>query len=86
MTATLQQLNSFHRFAMEKLNSGSVDLSLEDLFGMWQIENATPEQRNRDVLAVKAAIRDLENGDRGIPFDQHIRELRDRYDPSTTNE
>ena len=32
-----------------------------------------------DVLAVKAAVRDLENGDRGIPFDEHLRELSAQF-------
>ena len=43
---------------------------------------STPDEQSRfddDVLAVKAALRDLENGERGIPFDEHLRELSEQF-------
>ncbi|MDA1018164.1 MAG: hypothetical protein O3A00_27380 [Planctomycetota bacterium] len=80
MTATIQELNNFHQFALQKLASGANDVSLDDLFDMWQIENTSAETREVDLLAVQAAVRDLEGGDRGVPFEEHVRELRDKYD------
>lgn len=79
MQLTIDELNRFHRFAEEKLSNGGGDLTLEDLVDMWNLENPPPQQVREDVLAVKAALRDLDNGDRGIPFEDHIRELREKY-------
>jgi len=79
MQLTLDELNRFHRFAEEKLSNGGGDLTLEGLVDLWSFENPSPEQRNEDLLAVKAALRDLDNGDRGIPVEDHIRELREKY-------
>lgn len=79
MQLTLDELNRFHRFAEETLANGNGDLTLEDLVEMWSFENPSPERQHEDLLAVKAALRDVDNGDRGIPFEDHIRELREKY-------
>lgn len=31
---------------------------------------------DEDLRKLKAALRDIENGDRGIPFEDHIREVK----------
>lgn len=79
MTATRAQLESFHCFAAEKLSSGRGDLSMADLLEMWEREQTVSDQGEVDLRAVQAALRDLDAGDRGIPFDQHIGELRKRF-------
>ena len=83
MTVTEEELDSFHRnrnrFAAEKLANDGSDLSLQELLDLWQIENPTPEKLRENVLAVKAAIRDMENGDRGMPFEDHIQEIQEKH-------
>ncbi len=74
MSVTLDELNRFHGFAVGKLDSGE-DLTLQDLLNQWELENPNPNRGHEDLLAVKAALRDLENGDRGRPFEDHLREL-----------
>jgi hypothetical protein len=79
MQLTLDELDRFHRFAEEKLSNGNGDLTLEDLVEMWSFENPSPERQREDLLAVKAALRDVDNGDRGIPVDEMIQKMRDKY-------
>jgi hypothetical protein len=76
MPVTQQHIDSFHRFATERLSDGGADLSIDELFELWRIENPTPEQLHADVLAVKAALRDMEAGDTGQPFEDFKREFR----------
>jgi hypothetical protein len=79
MQLTLDELHRFHRFAEEKLSNGGGDLTLEQMIDLWNIENPSSEQLQEDVLAVKAALRDLDNGDRGIPVEELIQKMRDKY-------
>lgn len=83
MATTQDDINGFAEFATEKLNNGGADLSLEQLVDLWRIENPSPEQVHEDILAVNAAIRDMENGDRGEPAENVIRELRHRHNIPT---
>lgn len=45
MPITHEQLDSFHRFATEKLHNGGSDLSWPELFDLWRIENPTADQQ-----------------------------------------
>lgn len=77
--ATIDELNRFYQFAQEKLSNGGSELTLEELVDLWQFENPTPERRQADLLAVKEALSDLDNGDRGIPHEDFMHELRKKY-------
>lgn len=84
MAITHEQLDSFHEFAKGQLDNNGSDLTFAELYEMWRVENPADEELAENVAAVKAAIRDMEQGDRGVPFDDHIREMREKYVP--TNE
>lgn len=75
MSVTLDELNRFHGFAVEKIDAGGNDWTLHDLLEQWEIQNSDPARLQADVLAVKAALNDLESGDRGMPFDDHLEAL-----------
>ena len=79
MSVTKEEIESFQLFAEKKIQSGEDDLTMEELFDLWRLENPSLERFQEDVLAVKAALRDLENGDRGVPFDEHIREVQTKF-------
>ena len=79
MSVTIEELRRFHQFAEEKLSNCWADLTLDNLVELWNIENPSPERLHEDVLAVKAALRDLDNGERGIPHEEHMREMREKY-------
>lgn len=83
MAITQKQLDSFHEFAKEQLDNNGSELTFADLYEMWRIQQPTDDELAENVAAVKAAIRDLEQGDRGVPFEDHIRELRQKYNIPT---
>ena len=45
------QLDSFHRFASERLRNGSRDLTMPDLFELWALENPSATEL-ADVAAI----------------------------------
>lgn len=76
--ATKQQIDSFYQFALEQIDDGAVELSIDDLYELWRIANPTDSEREETVAAVKAAYADFEAGDRGQPARQALRESCDR--------
>ena len=80
MSVTREDIESFHRFAEKKLEDGEDGLTMEEFLDLWRLENPAAQHVADDVLAVKAALRDLENGDRGVTFEEHIRETRTKFD------
>ena len=77
MSVTTEQIDSFHRFATNRLKNGSEGLSMDELYDEWRTQHFSPEEIHENVLAVRAAIRDMENGDTGQDADDVIAELRD---------
>lgn len=75
--ATRDQIDSFHRFAIEQLASGGSDKSIDELYDQWRYENLTPEELAENVAAIQAAIDDMKAGDTGRDAAQVEQELRD---------
>ena len=84
MSATREDLSRFHNFAATKIDAGQDGLSLQELLDQWQLQNPDPDLLNDDVLAVKAAMRDLDRGDRGVPFDEHLKQLASQFGLEST--
>ncbi len=78
MTTTAQDLQNFTEFVQQRL-SGGEELSLEELFDLWLIENPAAHVHDENVAAVNAAIRDFKNGDRGTLAPAHSDQLRREY-------
>ena len=76
--ATQEQVDSFHRFASERLRGGS-ELSVDELYDLWRIEDPSPAELDENVRAVQAAIDDFQNGDRGVLLEEAVREMRAKY-------
>lgn len=72
---TQNQIDSFHQFASKQLTGDGSDRSIDELYDMWRTQTATPE----DLAAVQAAIDDMASGDRGVPVEEHIRQMRERH-------
>lgn len=77
--ATLEEIDSFTSFAVEQLHNGGAQLSLDELYGLWRSQHPTTEELSASVEAVKAALTDMESGDRGVPADEHLAMLRTKY-------
>ncbi len=75
MAITLDELNAFHEFAEIELASRRAQ-SLRELVDLWEMEHPASELHKQNVAAVRAAIRDMENGDRGRPAEKVLQELR----------
>jgi hypothetical protein len=82
MSVTEQQLLSFNEFVREKLLDDETDASLDELFDLWRIRNPTDAEYRENVAAVKAALDDVRNGDRGTPLEDHLREMSEKYNIS----
>ena len=60
--------------------SPAAQLTIDELYDQWRIENPSDTELTENVAAVKASLRDLHDGDRSIPHDEHMRQLGDQYD------
>ena len=71
--------------ALEKLRAEAFDLMLLDIMmpemdGYQVLEQIKADTILRDVpVIVISALDDLENGDRGVPLEEAIREMRGKY-------
>lgn len=58
MPLTQQELDSFHRFATQKLNNGGAGLSLEECLDLWRLRQG----RDESVAAIRQGIADADTG------------------------
>jgi hypothetical protein len=70
--ATTELIESFTRYAKEKVDREGNDLSIDDLFDEWRTQYPLAD----DLLAIKASLRVMENGETGRPFDEFSAEFR----------
>ena len=75
MAITKQDLDAFHQFAEATIADRSTE-SIHELVEIWESGQTTPELHAENAAAVRAAIRDMENGDGGRPAADAIQELR----------
>jgi hypothetical protein len=74
MIATHEQLDSFHRFAQQKLQNGGAE-SLEELLDLWRIENPTDEVKADIHAAIRQGLADIAAG-RGREVEEVLDERR----------
>jgi hypothetical protein len=74
----LDELRAFHRFLSEKLSSQDV-LSPEEALDEWRRLHPDDQALEDDVAAIRQALDDMANGDRGTLFDQFDRDFRNRH-------
>lgn len=85
MAISKDDLNAFHQFALGRVEQGSVQ-SFHELIDLWNTEHPNPERHADDVAAIRAAVRDMENGDAGRPAMDVIKELHEELSPATGSE
>jgi hypothetical protein len=81
MGTTIKEINDFARFARAHLEASDESLSIDELFDRWREQCPSVE----DTLAVRASIRDMENGESGRPLDEFSDEFRKRNEASETS-
>ena len=77
MSLSLDQLEDFHRFAQQKLQSGDVE-SLEELCDLWRIEHPSAEEEADIQEAFRQGLADIEAGNYR-PADEVMAEIRAKY-------
>jgi hypothetical protein len=75
----LDDLRDFHQFVGDKVNNGGASLSPEEVLDEWRMLHPDPESIAEDVAAIQEAIDDMENGEKGIPFEEFDRSFRARH-------
>lgn len=75
----MTELRAFHQFVGEKLSNGSADFLPEEVLDEWRQLHPEPFDDEDDVAAIQAALDDVANGDKGVPFDEFDREFRRQH-------
>ena len=75
----IDELREFHRFLSDKVGGDVTDLSPEEALDAWRRLHPSTEAFAEDVAAIKEALDDMKNGERGIPFDQFDRDFRAQH-------
>ena len=71
---------AFRDFLSEKLSNGGADLSPEQALAEWQEANSDPFELEDDLTAIRAALQELANGQRGTSFEEFDRDVRREFD------
>jgi hypothetical protein len=79
MSTIEQDLDHFTHYARQQIESGRQDLSIDQLFDQWRVENPSDEQYAEDVAAVRASIDDFKGGHRGTIAGEHSAQLRREF-------
>ena len=78
MTHIADQLNEFREFALARINSSKNQLTLDEIYDEWRLNNPDPEQLAADAQAVAASLADYRNGVEGKPPSEVVRKLKTR--------
>ena len=79
MATAEQDIASFTNFARQKIEAGERDLTIDELFDQWRIENPSDEQHAENVAAMQASIDDFKRGERGTLAGEHSAQLRHKF-------
>ncbi len=81
MNNVAQQLDQFQQFALTRLQSSRVELSIDELYDEWRRENPDPQDLERDARAIAASLRDFDQGNQGRPVEDFVREFKSTSRP-----
>ena len=73
---TVEELREFRQFLSEKVGAEATDLSPEEALDEWRRLRPQPQTFDDEEAAIREALDDLANGDRGIPFEEFDRDFR----------
>jgi hypothetical protein len=77
MSITSDELQQFYVFAQHRLHEASGE-TLDDIYAEWRSSNPLADVLDQDVKAVKASLRDLDEGEVGRPVGEFSAEFRRR--------
>lgn len=78
MPTSQEQLDSFHAFALGKLQNGGAEISLMQLVQLWRLENPTADEQAEVIAAIKQGQADIEAGNYR-PVEEFMDEMRKKH-------
>ncbi len=75
----IEELRDFHRFLTGKLNTPDIQSSPEEALDEWRRLHPQMQAMDEEIAAIREALADMANGDRGIAFDQFDSDFRKRH-------
>lgn len=73
---TIDQLEQFRSFVLDRIGRGGSVLSIDDLYDEWRIHNPSPSELEADSKAIAASLQDLDRGERGKPIDSFLQDFK----------
>jgi len=74
MASIQRELDSFTRFARQRIEAAGGAVSMDDLYDQWREGHSASE----DASAVLAALRDMERGEKGRDFSAFVDDFSKR--------
>jgi len=81
-TERSNDLLAFKAYIEKQLPNGGANLTLDEALGLWDLENASEEDREAAVQALREALDDMRAGDTGIPAREFLADFRRKHDLS----
>lgn len=81
MPLTQEQIDSFHRFASDRISNGGPEMTMQELLQLWTLENPTDQERAEVNAIIRQGDEDIAAG-RGRSIDEVNEELRRKYNVS----
>lgn len=78
MSTISEELQSFYQFVELRLHSAHCNDSLDELYAEWRASNRSAAEHDRDVRAIRASLRDMDEGNTGRPIQEFAAEFRQR--------
>ena len=76
---TSTELEDFHRFVAEQLGAGKATLSPEEALDLWRGNQPADQEFSTTVAALKQALSEMDQGDRGQALDAFNRTFREKH-------
>lgn len=76
MNQLAEQLNQFHQFALDRINSSNEPVTLDELYDEWRLSNPDQHLVDIDAAAIAESLTDYRNGAQGKPAADVIQRLK----------
>lgn len=73
------ELRSFGEYIAKIVENGDESISPEDAVVRWRMQNLSPEEFDEEVAAIREALDDMEAGDKGVPWEQVLKEINAEF-------
>ena len=75
----MSELTNFHQFLSQKIDQFGDSTTPEQALDMWRMIHPAPRDFEENIDAVREALADMENGDRGLELETFDTEFRTRH-------